>query len=54
MKKIGTFIGLIFFLRRTLGECEFGVCFDFKLKNEKIDDVNCLVDKDPLLILTIT
>lgn len=29
---IGSYTGLKFFLRRTLGGCEFGVCFDFELE----------------------
>lgn len=53
---IGSYIGLKFFLRRTLGGCEFGICLDLDLeylinKNEK--DYTCLVDKDPLLMFTI-
>ena len=37
-KAIGSHIGLKFFLRRTLGGCEFGVCLNFNLKNNKNDD----------------
>lgn len=54
---IGSYIGLKFFLRRTLGGCEFGVCYDFDLENcdEKLkEDQNCLFDKDPLLLFTIS
>lgn len=53
---IGNNIGLKFFLRRTLGGCEFGVCFDFDLVNFNDllkNDQNCFVDKDPLFIFTI-
>lgn len=49
--KINEVIGLRFFLRKTLGECEFGVCYDFDLENV---DQNCLVDKDPLLFFNIS
>lgn len=31
---IGSFIGIKFFLRRTLGGCEFGVCVDFDLESD--------------------
>ena len=53
---IGCYTGLKFFLRRTLGGCEFGVCFDFQMTNVKkeiIKNENCIVDKDPLLLFTI-
>lgn len=50
---IGSYIGLKFFLRRTLGGCEFGVCFDFDLDNSETDDQNCIIDKDPLFVFTI-
>ncbi|KAK8836772.1 hypothetical protein M9Y10_037294 [Tritrichomonas musculus] len=57
---IGGYIGLKFFLRRTIAGCEFGVCYDFGLSNEywkqsdiKADFKNCLIDKDPLFLFTI-
>ena len=46
-----------FFLRRTLGGCEFGLCFDFELENDNFqisNNSNCIVDKDPLLVFTIS
>ena len=54
---VGSHLGLRFFLRRTLGGCEFGLCFDFQIENlneNLIKDYNCLVDKDPLLIFKIS
>lgn len=54
---IGGFIGLKFFLRRTLGGCEFGICLDLNLDqiNIKSDEFqNCLIDKDPMLLFTIS
>ena len=54
---IGSYIGLKFFLRMTLAGCEFGVCFDLDLEflREKSDiDYNCLIDRDPLLLFTIS
>ena len=54
---IGEKIFLKFFLRRTLGGCEFGVCFDIKLNNldnEILKDYNLLIDKDPLFVFTIS
>ncbi|KAK8892270.1 hypothetical protein M9Y10_029495 [Tritrichomonas musculus] len=54
---LGSKLGLRFFLRRTLGGCEFGICYDFNIQNidaKVISDTNCLVDKDPLLLFTIT
>lgn len=55
-KVIGTFIGLKFFLRRTLAGCEFGICFDFNLENvdEKLIGQNSLIDRDPLFVFTIS
>lgn len=44
-----TFLKL--FMRRTLCGCEFGVCLNFNLKNDKNDDPNCIIDLDPLLLL---
>ena len=51
---IGSYIGLRFFLRRTLGGCEFGVCldFDFHIPSDKKQH-DCLIDQDPLLLFTI-
>ena len=46
-----TFLKL--FMRRTLCGCEFGICLDFPIVNEKINDPNCIIDKDPLLLFTI-
>ena len=52
---IGGYIGLKFFLRRTLSGCEFGVCFDFDYeKNKIIEDFSCLIDQDPLFMFSIT
>lgn len=51
---IGSYIGLKFFLRRTLGGCEFGLCFDFQIDNLLLNDGDCLIDKDPLLLFTIS
>ena len=53
---IGSFIGIKFFLRRTLGGCEFGVCVDFDLESddEAFIRENCIVDRDPLLVFTIS
>ena len=52
---IGSYIGLKFFLRRTLGGCEFGVCLDFISDGANKDfGPNCLVDKNPLLVFTIS
>ncbi|KAK8889049.1 hypothetical protein M9Y10_033792 [Tritrichomonas musculus] len=54
---VGSNLGLKFFLRRTLGGCEFGLCFDFEIENinnDIINDYKCLVDKDPLLVFTIS
>ena len=54
---IGSYLGLRFFLRRTLGGCEFGLCFDFELENDNFqisNNSNCIVDKDPLLVFTIS
>ena len=53
---IGGFMGLKFFIRRTLGGCEFGLCFDFELENvrEKTTyEHNCIIDRDPLLVFSI-
>lgn len=53
---IGNYTGLKFFMRRTISGCEFGVCFDFKITNnakEIVQNENCFVDKDPLLLFTI-
>lgn len=33
---VGGFIGLKFFLRRTLGGCEFGICLDLNLKDSEL------------------
>ena len=53
---ISTNIGFKFFLRRTLCGCEFGLCFDMDLaENEEKSEIgpNCIIDKDPLLLLSI-
>ena len=50
---MGNKIFLKFFMRRTLGGCEFGICLNFDFKNEGIKDPNCIIDQDPLLYLTI-
>ena len=50
---VGGFTGLRFFLRRTLGGCEFGVCIDLCI--ETFDNLlpHCLIDTEPLLLFTI-
>lgn len=53
---ISNYTGLKFFMRRTISGCEFGVCFDFKITNnakEIVQNENCIVDKDLLLLFTI-
>ena len=53
---LGSKIGLRLFMRRTFGGCEFGICYDFNIENrdsEILKDLNCIVDKDPLLLFTI-
>lgn len=53
---LGGLIGIKFFLRRTLGGCEFGLCVDFDLasNDESFICENCLIDRDPLLVFTIS
>lgn len=51
---IGKYTCLRLFMRRTLCGCEFGVCLDLAAKNKGFDDPNCLFDKDPLLMFTIS
>ncbi|KAK8886441.1 hypothetical protein M9Y10_041904 [Tritrichomonas musculus] len=51
---IGDHIGLKFFVRRTLGGCEFGICYDFELENNEECSENLLVDKDTLFLFTIS
>ena len=54
---IGDNLGFKLFLRRTLGGCEFGLCYDFDIqcKDEEIEKLkNCLVDKDPLFVFSIS
>ncbi|KAK8885869.1 hypothetical protein M9Y10_041326 [Tritrichomonas musculus] len=52
---IGGFIGLRFFMRRTLAGIEIGVCVDFDISNIDKETLgpNCLIDKDPLFLFTI-
>ncbi|KAK8878470.1 hypothetical protein M9Y10_005243 [Tritrichomonas musculus] len=54
-QKLQGLFGIRFFLRRTLGGCEFGICVDPKYENlvDKDEFLNCLVDKDPIIMLTI-
>ncbi|KAK8889422.1 hypothetical protein M9Y10_034168 [Tritrichomonas musculus] len=57
---LGSKTFLKFFLRRTLGGCEFGVCLNLNIIRKEFgdeenddDDFYCIVDKDPLLVFTI-
>lgn len=49
-------IAMKFFLRRTLGGCEFGICYDFEFENtddQFKNDTNRLIDIDPMFIFSI-
>ena len=50
---IESYIGLKFFMRRTIAGCEFGICYDLFLSNKNFDGMNCLIDKNPLFVFTI-
>ena len=54
---IGDKIGFKFFMRRTLGGCEFGICYDFDIEfddSELKELKNCLIDKEPLFVFSIS
>lgn len=57
-QKINSILGqktfLKFFLRRMICGCEFGVCLNFKYENEGVKDSSIIIDKDPLLLFTIS
>ena len=52
---INEYIGLKFFLRRTLAGCEFGICFDLHIESTNSFDIGLIsmIDKDPLFVFTI-
>lgn len=56
--KLQGLFGIRFFLRRTLGGCEFGVCvqplYEFEYDDENDNAfLNCLIDREPLIMFTI-
>ena len=62
-KILGNKAFLKFFLRRTLCGCEFGICLDLPMKsvyaNNNFDSFsiyspNCIIDKDPLILFSIS
>ncbi|KAK8865011.1 hypothetical protein M9Y10_010540 [Tritrichomonas musculus] len=50
---LSQYLGIHFYVRRTLAGCEFGVCIDPIFQDIKIPKFHCLIDKNPLLLCAI-